>query len=261
MANYNNINNNSAANKISIHNYDVAILAHSARGMLITGAATNSNGKFLANDPISIGNGQGQNAIATFNAITELTADLMNAKAIREGSKILIIGNNNLCAKIRTILKMAKSSTEEIAAYLTKSLPRINSDYKEALTDFIDLIIALHENCNIAAHDIYAYPIDRFNLIPAYEEAEMPEDAIGKRFTLTDGSFNDEALQGFEAGIKISGEFEIGGSNGSYYLKKDFLDSSSKLIADTFKRMLNKMPKQRETEELSAADFFAAASK
>lgn len=260
MANYENNKNN---NSVNMRNYDVALIAHSARGNLVVGIADYNmpaKPKKIISKVTPVANGQGQNSIAILDGINTYAIQAMKKGIIAENTRVLIVGNNNLCAKVRTILKMAKSAPEDIVNYLTKSLPKVNADYRKALSDFVQIIQAMSDKCKIAACDVYSYPIDRFNLVPtkANEERTIPEGAAGKKFVIENGIFTDEEMaQLWSSDIDISGEFELIVSGNNCSLKKDYLTSSMVFLNNTFNDIVNRIPKEVEVEEISCEDFFA----
>lgn len=251
---------NYATQKISVNNFDVAILCHVKSDHVIGGMVRKGQIAEQEATPMAI-EGPGSKLIAQMGKLTEIITFAVNNQKLVKGNNLLIVGDNNLAAKVRTIVKYAADTElETIVDGLTASLSsrglEIRAEYQQALTDFAGLIVGLlTAGIKIAAHDIYTYPIDRI-VMTTDTEAVMPEELIGSKVEVKNGDFTDERLQDWSIALdRINGTFTIVGANGHYGLKLDYLSDKKQLLTNCFRTMCERMPKIQLEEAASFNDI------
>ena len=252
MTNYAN------TNKISVNNFDVAILCHVKGGHVIGGMVRKGQIAEKEATPMAI-EGPGAKLISQMSKLTEIITFAVNSQKLLKGNNLLIVGDNNLCAKVRTIVKYAADTElETIVEGLTASLSsrglEIRAEYQQALADFAGLIVGLlTAGIRVAAHDIYSYPVDRIVMTADTKDAEIPEELIGSKVEVKNGDFTDERLQDWSIALdRISGAFTLIDANGHYGLKLDYMSDKRKLVNACFRTMCERMP---ETNFEEAASF------
>lgn len=252
---------NHAANnqKISINNFDMAILCHVKGSFIIGGVARNGQFSEPKATPMGV-TGPGSKFIAQVNKLNERIQYALDNEQLRTGDKLLIVGDNNLCAKIYTVMKYAgdtdvETMVEGLTASLINKGHEVRSEYKETLTIFVGLIVGLHNSgILVGAHDIYGSPIDKFVVNATAKDATIPQKLINTKVKVKNGVFADKALKSWQSSLtRISGDFTLVESNGSYFLKWDYLPFKKKCVYECFVDMCKAMP----AESTKRASFAA----
>ena len=251
---------NYANKKISVNNFDVAILCHVKGGHVIGGMVR--KGQIAEKEATPMAEGPGSKLIAQMSKLTEIITFALNNKKLVKDNSLLIIGDNNLCAKVRTIVKYAgDTELETIVEGLTASLRNrgfeVRVEYQHALADFAATIVGLLAGgIRVAAHDIYSYPVDRIVMTADTKDAEIPEELIGSKVEVKNGDFTDERLQDWSIALdRISGAFTLIDANGHYGLKLDYMSDKRKLVNACFRTMCERMPKISFEEAASFNDI------